>query len=303
MLFGLESIRFIKKDRVYLREAAMRVDLYFKGKNVVITGGSSGIGKSAGKLLASYGANVFILARRKELLLAAQEEISKSAAHDWQKFGWYSVAVQDYTGVKEIMDKIAADFGPPHVLINSAAIARPGYVQELPLEVFQNTLNIDYLGTVNAVKAVIPFMMERREGHITNIGSVAGLIGVFGYTAYSGAKFAVTGFSQSLRAELKPYNVYVSLLCPPDTDTPQLEEENKFKPEETRAITKTAKRMSPEDVAKSMAQGMARKKFMILPNFESRIIYRLSCFFPALVDAVMDARIRKVQSGRSNRVE
>ncbi|MBI1745269.1 MAG: SDR family oxidoreductase [Acidobacteria bacterium] len=268
---------------------------YFNGKNVIITGGSSGIGKATAKRLAAAGANVFIIARGKERLIAAEAEIVRCAADPQQRFAWYALDVADGTAIEECIYEIAQRWGSPDMLINSAAIARPGYVEELPLEVFKDSMDIDYMGTVNAVKAVLPYLIAKKQGHVTNIGSMAGLIGVFGYTAYSGAKFAVTGFTQSLRAELLRYNVRVSLLCPPDTDTPQLHEENRYKPAETRAITGAAKMMSPDDVARCLLNGMAKKQFLILPNFESRMIVRLTRFCPWLVTAVMDAQVRRIQ--------
>ena len=97
-------------------------------------------------------------------------------------------------------------------------------------------MDLNYFGTVNMVKALLPAMLERGSGHIVNISSVAAFLGVFGYSAYGASKYAVRGFSDVLRAEVKPLGVRVSVVFPPDMDTPGLANENKTKPFETHEI-------------------------------------------------------------------
>ena len=92
-------------------------------------------------------------------------------------------------------------------------------------------------------------MIERRRGSIVGVSSAAGLVGVFGYTAYAPTKFAVRGFLETLRGELAPYGIHVGCSFPPDTDTPQLADENRYKPKETKAISGTIKPLSAERVA------------------------------------------------------
>ena len=99
-----------------------------------------------------------------------------------------------------------------------------------------------------SARAVVPSMIERRAGSFVGVSSAAGLLGVFGYTAYSPTKFAVRGFLESLRSELLPHGIHVGCSFPPDTDTPQLTDENRYKPKETRAIGGTIKPLSAEQV-------------------------------------------------------
>jgi len=145
---------------------------------------------------------------------------------------------------------------------------------------------------VGMCKAFVPLMKER-GGHIVNISSIAGFLGVFGYSAYCPAKFAVFGFSQVLRSELKRYNIHVSILCPPDTDTPQLEMENKIKPEETKAISGNAGVMSPDDVAEAMINGMLKSKPVIVPGLNGKFVLYASRLIPSVVEWVMDREIKK----------
>jgi 3-dehydrosphinganine reductase len=147
-------------------------------------------------------------------------------------------------------------------------------------------------------KLVAPLMMRRRQGHIVNTSSVAGFIGVFGYTAYGASKFAVRGFTDVLRSELKPYGVRVSILFPPDTDTPQLWEENKIKPAETRALAGSVKVMRPEEVARQLLRGVARGQYMILPGLESKLVYMAAGLLGAKLHWFLDAIVRKTQQER-----
>jgi short-subunit dehydrogenase len=125
------------------------------------------------------------------------------------------------------------------------------------------------------------------------VSSVAGYIGVFGMTAYSASKFAVIGFSEALRSELKRFNITVSVLCPPDVDTPMLERAGKIKPGETKAISATARVMKAEVVAKSVIDAMAGGGFLILPGSGTRFTYNMKRLFPWLVESITDNRISK----------
>ena len=150
-------------------------------------------------------------------------------------------------------------------------------IDEGKAKAVHKTMYIDYFGTLYTTKTAVPMMIERKSGHIVNFSSGAGFLGVFGYSAYSAAKFAVRGFSDVLRSELKPYGVHVHVVFPPDTDTPQLHEENKIKPPETREIVgKQVKLLQPEDVAREVIRGIERHKYIIIPGFESKLYFLLT---------------------------
>jgi len=117
---------------------------------------------------------------------------------------------------------------------------------------------------------------------------MAGVIGVYGYSAYGASKYAVRGFSDVLRSELKPKNIQVSIVFPPDTDTPQLEYESEFKPEITKKIAGSAKVMSAQKVALEILEGIMKKQYIIIPGFESKLIFHLSNFLGPLVYPIMD---------------
>jgi len=261
-------------------------------KRVIITGGSSGIGKAAAKLFAVNGAHVVIIARRKDVLKQAADEIGSLVLSKAQKVIWVSLDVSDRKQVESWAQKYHEKYGAPDIIINGAGIVLPGYFEELPYDSFDDTMKIDYYGVLNMCRAFIP-MMKAGGGYIVNISSMAGFLGVFGYTTYSAAKFAVIGFSQSLRSEMKRYNINISVLCPPDTDTPQLEEEMKVRPMETKAVAEGAGVMSANKVAQDMIIGMLKKRFMIVPSINAKFVYLVQRIMPSLVEWIMDMQIKK----------
>jgi len=244
----------------------------FYQKHVIITGGSSGIGKATAIMLAAEGAHLSIIARRQDVLLQAQAEIEAVKIFPEQRVVCLSASVTQFDEIQTAITKAIEELGPPTLVITSAGIAHPGYFQELPVNVFEETMNINYFGTLYAIQAALPSMLEQQQGHIVMISSVAGLIGVYGYSAYSPSKFAVRGLAESLRGELKPFDIGVSIVYPPDTDTPQLAAENLTKPYETKLITSSTKIWKPEEVAQVIINGIKRKDFAITPGGEAKIL-------------------------------
>jgi len=143
----------------------------------------------------------------------------------------------------------------------------------------------------DGVKAALPAMQP--NSHIVLVSSGAGLIGVYGYSAYSLSKFAVRGLAESLRGELKGLGVGISIIYPPDTDTPQLAEENKTKPPATKLITATAKVWSAEAVAKEIVKGIEKKPFAIAPGLELTILNKFHSLIAPGLNYYFDRLIAK----------
>ena len=161
------------------------------------------------------------------------------------------------------------------MIINCAGVVQPGEANDQDLDLFQWMMDINFHGTVNTIKAFLPEMIERRSGHIVNISSIAGFLSVYGYSAYSASKFAVKGFSDLLRMELAPSNIKVSVVFPPDTDTPQLEYENKYKPPLLVAAEEGTKALSAEAVAQTIITGILKDQYIITPGFQSKLYFWL----------------------------
>ena len=266
----------------------------FKNKIVYISGGSSGIGLGVAKLMAARGASVVIFARRQEVLNDALAEISACRVTEGQQFHCRSLDVSLRERVEEVLKNSVAEYGVPDILVNCAGRAKPGYFEEISYGQFEETIKVDLYGVWNTISVLLPYMKER-GGYIVNVSSIVGFLGIFGYTDYAAAKFGVIGLSEALRSEVKRYGIAVSVLCPPDTDTPGFVEENKTKPPETKVISAAAKLMTPEAVAAALFKGMAKQEFIIIPNADGRFTYIMKRLFPWLVEMVTDSQIRSVQ--------
>ena len=246
----------------------------FEDRHVLITGGSSGIGKAVGVLMARMGAHVSIIARGQDRLDGAKKEIEAARAAPEQRVAATAADVSDRAQLEHATAWVETQVGPIDVLITSAGMAHPGYFRELPIEIFERTMAINYFGTLYAIKAVLPGMLDRRRGQLGLISSGGGLLGLYGYTPYSPTKFALRGLAESLRGELKETGVHISIVYPADTDTPQLEAENRTKPPETKAITGTAKMWTAEDMAAAIVKGLRKKAFVVAPGFEMTTLAR-----------------------------
>jgi 3-dehydrosphinganine reductase len=270
----------------------------FHNQHIIITGGSSGIGRAAARLLTQRGAHVSVIARRQELLDETLAELGALRENPTQRLRAYSADVTDWEQTRQAISTLTADGYLPDILINAAGYAHPGYFEELPLDIFRYSMDEDFFGTLHPIKAVLPTMMEQRSGHIVNFSSVAGFLGVFGYTAYAAAKFAVRGFSDALRQEMKPYGIHVSVIFPPDTDTPQLHYENQFKPLETRRIAGAAKALTADQVALALVRGIERRQVYILPSLDTKLYFLLSNSFSGLFRWYFDRVIAQARRER-----
>jgi short-subunit dehydrogenase len=267
----------------------------YLGKTVYITGGSSGIGLAAAKQFAGAGANVAIFSRDQKKLDAALLLIQSAKVSGEQKFAAEALDVGNNADVEAKLPVLSRDFGAPDILINCAGTVWCNYIEQTPYDAFETEMRTNFFGVRNMVTAVLPFM-KQKGGHIVNVSSTLGFLGAFGYSAYCPSKFAIVGFSEVIRAEMKKYNIRVSVLCPPDTDTPQLAEENKTKPPETRAINSNAGLMQPEQVAAAMIKGMEKNRLMIVPGFMNKLTWILNRYAPGIVRSVMDSDARKAQA-------
>jgi len=266
---------------------------FYRGKRVYITGGSSGIGLAAAKTLASWGASVYISARGEERLAQALDEVKAAAHGSDQKFGMVAHDVSDPAACEAAAAQVVAGMGGVDVLIANAGVAHPSRILETPPEVYERMMRINYFGTVHTTRAFLPHMFAQKGGNIGIVSSMLGFMGIYGYTAYAASKFAQVGFADSLRQELIDYGIKLTILYPPDTDTPQLVEENKIKPPETKAISGEVKTMSAEDVALCLLKGLAKGKYHVVPGTMGSFTRFMNRHAPWVVRWIIDGELKK----------
>lgn len=171
--------------------------------------------------------------------------------------------------------------------------AEPGYFVALGDDVFRDQMEVDYFGTLHCVRAVVPGMRTRRAGTVVGIASTAALLGVFGYSAYAPAKYAVRGLMETLRAELADDGVRVLCAYPPDTDTPGFARENETKPPETVAVSGAIAPKDPAVVAAAIVRGIERGREVITADAQTALLARAGGLLRPLVNRVTDRAARR----------
>lgn len=268
-------------------------------KVALITGGSSGIGLAVAAELAARQARVFIAGRDPERLQNALAGLPPSTTGPHAAL---QADVSDPDQARGLVKNVLAQAGRLDLLVNSAGVVHPGYVHELALERFRWMMDINYFGTVYTTKAALPCLMDQRSGHIVNVGSFVSRVSVIGYAAYAPSKFAVRGFSDALRMEMKPYGIGVSIVYPPDTDTPQLAYENQHKPPELKYLLPELGVIPAGQVARAVVRGIQRNRYEITADWGSRFLIYLDGLAGRRRYPVLDlllARARRV-SHKSN---
>ncbi|MCL6458471.1 MAG: SDR family oxidoreductase [Gorillibacterium sp.] len=188
------------------------MDKRLVGKIAVITGASSGIGAIMARDLSQLGAIPIMIARSEDKLRLAAQAVP--GEHEL-----ITLDVSNTEQVQTVFAQITKKYGKIDILINSAGYGIFDTVVDTPLEKLEDMMNINYMGTVRCIKAVLPQMLEQGSGHIVNIASLAGKIGSAKGGGYSATKHAVLGFTNCLRFELAGTGVNVSAINPGPIDT------------------------------------------------------------------------------------
>ena len=189
-------------------------------KNVWITGASSGIGKALAIKFAKEGWQVAASARREKLL----EELSINNSNIYS----FPLDVIDPKNASNTFQSILGKLNNIDLCIFSTGIYDPKKEREINLEQILNTINVNFFGTLNCIKAVEKYFKEKKNGHISIVSSVAGYRGLPNSTGYGPSKAALTNLTESLYFDFKKYNVRVSLISPGFIKTP-MTDKNKFK--------------------------------------------------------------------------
>jgi len=176
------------------------------GAATIVTGGSRGIGRAVAEAAAIRGARVGLIARDEDDLRSAAGAIAEAS---------YAVAdVADPGALATAIDQLERALGPTDVLVANAGIGAYGAFADLSAEEAERVVRVNVLGTVHALRAVVPGMIARRRGHLVTIGSIAGRIGTPFEAIYSASKFAGVGLTEALAVELAPYGIGVSVVNP-----------------------------------------------------------------------------------------
>ena len=251
-----------------------------KGKVVVITGASSGIGEAMAKEYAKVGAKVVLGARQADKL----EALCKAIEADGGEAAWIATDVTKQEDCKALIDLAVERFGGIDVMICNAGISMRALFDDLDLSVLHRLMDVNFWGTVYCTKYALPYL-QKSKGSLVGISSVAGIHGLPGRTGYSASKFAMTGFLETIRIENLKKGLHVMVACPGFTASnvrfSALTADGSQQGETPR---EEGKMMTAEQVARIVAKGIRRRQRLCLMEAEGRATHFVKKFAPALVD-------------------
>lgn len=184
-----------------------------------------------------------------------------------QKFAYRSLDIaSSYDEVAKTMADVEKELGDIYMLINCAGLAICGVFEEVSVEDAHKLMNINYFGSYNCTRYVLPKMKKAREGFIVITSSQAAMFGIYGYGPYAASKFALRGMAETIAMESRHLGVSVTLALPADTNTPGFENEQKSKPKETMIISGSGGLLQPEQVAKQILEDTLVSLIVIILN-------------------------------------
>ncbi len=252
-----------------------------KGKVMIVTGASSGIGEATAREFARAGAKVVLAARRVDKLQSLAQEINALDS------GAETLVVQaDLSKLEDIQSLVIQTlekFGRIDILVNNAGFGRLDWLENLdPVKDIQAQIDVNVMGVIQTTRQVLPLMIKQRSGSIINMCSMAGLVGTPTYTIYAASKHAVHGFSEALRREVKPWGIDVSLIYPGGVVT-EFTRHAGIK-RKTKAATPKFMLLTAEQVGKAVVK-LARcpRRMWIMPWLWSVTAF-MNKFIPGFVD-------------------
>ncbi len=268
------------------------------GAVAVITGAASGIGRALAVDLAKLGAQLALADMNSAGLEETRKLLGNAVART------YTVDVSKAAAVEDFAHRVQQDFGRASLLVNNAGVALMGTFAEVSLEDMQWLVGINFWGVVHGCKFFMPMLEREADAHIVNVSSIFGLIGPPGQTAYAASKFAVKGFSESLREELRPNtSIKVTSVHPAGIATPIANTARAG-----RTVTAAARQeaeeyfrkvavITPEEASRVIIKGVLGNKNRVLIGGDAYRIDRIQRLFPAGASA-MFARFLAKRRGK-----
>lgn len=252
------------------------------GKTVLVTGAASGIGRAFALAAAKKGARMVITDVNEKGL----SETADSIANQGGTLLLSRVCdVGDFEAVSALASDVHAGFGPIHVLANVAGVATFAQVEDMAHKDWKRVIDVNLWGVVHFIEAFTPQMVKAGRGHIINVSSLAGLMGVPWHGVYSATKFAVNGLSEVLRLDLEKHGIDVTVVCPGAVNTGLVESVEIFAPNvETGRLRARFRKIaiSPLKVAEQMICAIEKRKFLVMTSIDVKIAWFVKRHFPWL---------------------
>ena len=248
-----------------------------------ITGGGSGIGLRLAELLAEQGSRLAVF----DLRLSGEVRRRLDRAGGATTF--HEVDVRDAAALESAVAAAVGEVGAPTLAINSAGVQRNRPFLELSAADFDFVVDVNLRGSRNFAAAVLPRMAA--GGRLVLIASLAGLVGNYGYAAYNASKFGVVGLASALRIECRPRGITVSVVCPPEVQTPMVSEERRTASAVSLATKDFAGVVEIDDLCRDILRGADRGEWMIVTGGRARLTRHLARLFPGLMNRITDRMV------------
>lgn len=250
-----------------------------RGKVVIVTGASSGIGRATAVSLAQQGANVVVTARRQERL---NQLVTGLAAHPGERLALPG-NIADPAFSTALVDQTIAHFGHIDILINNAGMGHRGPLADLPLADVRRIFDVNVFGLLALTQAAIPHMKQQGRGHIINVSSIVSTRPLPDAATYTASKTAVNFFSRSLRMELAPHNIRVTIVYPGLTAT----EFGQVRLGDNGGNRWGLRGTPPERVATAIANAIASGRQEVYISPLDWLFTHANRLFPRLLDSVI----------------
>jgi short-subunit dehydrogenase len=248
-------------------------------KVVVVTGASSGIGAATAVRCGRAGMRVALAARRVDRLAGVADQVRAGGG----QARVVPTDVADEAAVRALVDGTVDAWGRLDVLVNNAGVGILATVEQTTAAEFERILRVNYLGAVHGVRAALPHMRRQGSGHIVNVASVIGKRASPFRAAYIGSKFALVGFSEALRLELRGTGIHVTCVCPIGTAT----EFHDVEPNRLGVSGRGGPIQSADHVARAILRALRRPRAEVHPYPPARLLFLLNAVAPGLTDRLM----------------
>lgn len=255
------------------------------GKRVVVTGAGSGLGRALALAMASRGCRVGAADINEETASETLEMVRRRGGGGEV----YRVDVSKPEEVEAMADHFFRAWGGVDVLVNNAGVISVGFVGDIPLEDWEWVFGVNFWGMLYGCHCFIPRMKEQGEGYIVNVASAAGFASLLEMAPYNATKAAVISLSETLKGELAPHNIGVTVVCPMFFNTNLLENmryTDEFEVEFSRTAFRYA-RMTADEVAVAVVKAVERRRLYVVPQFSGKIVWLLKRMHPRMFYGTM----------------
>lgn len=256
---------------------------------VWITGGASGIGLEMAERFLARGAQVTVFDRRGDADVQAHLRVVGGGRGQVQLV---QLDVADPVATRAAFAQVADTRGAPDLLFHSAGIVSAVEFAKLGDEEWERVVRVNLGGTRNVAFAALPYLEP--GARLAMVSSLAGIVGSYGYAAYAASKFGMMGLAEVLRVEWAPQGIAISVICPPEVDTPMVAEERRFRPVATGQLKLFAGSLTVDEAADGILAGLDRGHYLIIPGRKAKLTYWLVRLLPrALQNVVADGIVRR----------